>query len=190
MVLIKFPLVDEVTLTDTVQRPGVVPDWAGTVPPLREKDVAPGVAVTVPPQLLVSPTELAMLRPGWTLTRLSVQAAFVSAKPLGLNIVTLKRDVPPVAIEIGEKLLFISAGRDIWAYAVCLGTARIETISTATKRDMIDLRIFYPLNIEGPMLNKRNRHYAVGFAIGSPRPIQRSGSATRMGCGSMHPHQD
>jgi hypothetical protein len=118
MVLIKFPLVDEVTLTDTVQRPGVVPTWAGTVPPLRENDVAPEVAVTVPPQLLVSPTELAMLRPGWTLIRLSVQAAFVSAKPLGLNIVTLRRDVPPVAIEIGEKLLFISAGSDIWAYAV------------------------------------------------------------------------
>jgi hypothetical protein len=57
-------------------------------------------------------------------------------------MVTLSREVPPAAIEIGEKLLFISAGREICAYTVCPGTAKIETISTATRREMIDLRIF------------------------------------------------
>jgi hypothetical protein len=31
--------------------------------------------------------------------------------PLGLKTVTLRRDIPPAAIEIGEKLLFISAGK-------------------------------------------------------------------------------
>jgi hypothetical protein len=54
---------------------------------------------------------------------------------LGLKILTLRREVPPAAMEIGEKLLLISAGRDIWAWAVCCGTASIETIRTATRKD-------------------------------------------------------
>jgi hypothetical protein len=111
IVLMRFPTVVEVTLTETVHDPGIAPVWAGTVPPLREKEVAPATAVTVPPQVFVSPTEPAMLRPGWTLTRLSVQEASVSANPLGLKTVTLRRDTSPAAIEMGEKLLFISAGK-------------------------------------------------------------------------------
>lgn len=113
IVLIRFPGVEDVTLTETVQRPGVVPTWGGTVPPLRARVVPPATAVTVPPQEFVTPAGLAIVRPGWTPTKLSVHAALVRANPLGLKTVTLNRDVPPAAIEIGEKLLFISAGRDI-----------------------------------------------------------------------------
>ena len=64
MVLMKFPAVVEVTLMDTVHDPGVVPDCAGTVPPLRAKLVPPAEAFTEPPQLFVKPTGLAMVRPG------------------------------------------------------------------------------------------------------------------------------
>lgn len=64
MVLIRFPAVVEVTLIDTVHDPGVIPVWAGTVPPLNEKLVEPATAVTEPPQELVNPTGLAMARPG------------------------------------------------------------------------------------------------------------------------------
>jgi hypothetical protein len=85
------------------------------VPPLSEKLVPPAVALTEPPQEFVSPTGLAMTRPVWTLTRLSTQAALVSGNPLGLKMVTLRREVPPAGIEIGEKLLLISAGIEIWA---------------------------------------------------------------------------
>jgi hypothetical protein len=64
ILLIRFPTVVDVRLIDTVQRPGVVPTCAGTVPPLREKEVAPGFAVTVPPQELETFAELATLSPG------------------------------------------------------------------------------------------------------------------------------
>jgi len=53
IVLILVPAVVEVTLTDTVHDPGVDPDWAGTVPPLKEMVVEPAAAVTVPPQVFV-----------------------------------------------------------------------------------------------------------------------------------------
>jgi hypothetical protein len=103
----------EVTLIDTVHDPGVVPDCAGTVPPLRDKVVPPAGALTVPPQVLVKPAGLAMVRPGWTPIKLSSQEALVKSNRLGLKMVTLRREVPPAGIEIGEKLLLISAGRDI-----------------------------------------------------------------------------
>jgi hypothetical protein len=109
----RFPMVVEVILRDTVHDPGVTPDWAGTVPPLSEKVVPPAAALTVPPQELVRPTGLAMLRPGWIPSKLSVHEAFVSGNPLGLKMVTLRRDVPPDEIDSGEKLLFISAGREV-----------------------------------------------------------------------------
>ena len=64
MVLIRFPAVVEVTLIETVHDPGVIPSWAGTVPPLNEKLVEPATAVTEPPQELVNPTGLAMASPG------------------------------------------------------------------------------------------------------------------------------
>ena len=64
MVLIMFPAVVEVTLIETVHDPGVIPSWAGTVPPLNEKLVEAATAVTVPPQELVNPTGLAMASPG------------------------------------------------------------------------------------------------------------------------------
>lgn len=63
-VLIRFPGVVEVTLIETVHAPGVGPTWAGTVPPAREKDVEPAVAVTEPPQELITPTGFATVRPG------------------------------------------------------------------------------------------------------------------------------
>ena len=64
MVLIRFPVVDDVTLIETVQDPGVDPIWAGTVPPLKDRVVEPATAVTEPPQELVKPTGLAIMRPG------------------------------------------------------------------------------------------------------------------------------
>lgn len=63
-VLIRFPAVVEVTLSETVHDPGVIPSWAGTVPPLNEKLVEPAAAVTEPPQELVNPMGLAMASPG------------------------------------------------------------------------------------------------------------------------------
>src|SRR5271157_1281274 len=84
MVLIRLPAVVEVTATVTVQEPFVLPTLAGTVPPLRERLVAPGTALTVPPQVLDRFTGLARLMPGWTPTRLSLQAALVSWNTFGL----------------------------------------------------------------------------------------------------------
>jgi hypothetical protein len=52
-------------------------------------------------------------------------------------------------MDIGEKVLLISAGRDMpWADAVCPELARMEKISTATRKSLIDFCIFYPLYIE------------------------------------------
>lgn len=78
IVLMMFPGVVDVTLMDTVQDPGVTPDWAGTVPPLKDNVVEPATAVTVPPHVLVKPTGLAMDRPGCIPIKLSIQEAFVS----------------------------------------------------------------------------------------------------------------
>jgi hypothetical protein len=96
----------------TVHEPGIAPTCAGTVPALNDRVVPPGAAVTVPPQVLLKFTGFAIKRPGWTPTKLSVQVAAVNWKALGLNMVTLRRDTPPAAMEIGKKLLFISAGKD------------------------------------------------------------------------------
>jgi hypothetical protein len=84
IVLIRFPTVFEVTLTVTVHRPGVDPVWAGTVPPLNERVVAPGLADTEPPHELVSPTGSAILNPVCTPMRLSVQEVLVIENRLGL----------------------------------------------------------------------------------------------------------
>lgn len=62
--LIRVSATVEVTLIVTVHDPGVEPAWAGTVPPLREKLVPPGGAVTEPPQELVKSTGSAMVSPG------------------------------------------------------------------------------------------------------------------------------
>ena len=62
MVLIKLPAVNDVTLMETVQDPGVDPDWAGTVPPVKVIVVV--VVETDPPQVLVMPAGLATLSPG------------------------------------------------------------------------------------------------------------------------------
>lgn len=112
IVLIKFPVVVEVTSTETVHEPGVTSCCAGTVPPLKDKVVAPGAAVTTPPQVFATFGGLAMKMPGCTPARLSVQAAFVRSNPLGLKIVTCRREMPPGSMLSGEKLLFISAGKD------------------------------------------------------------------------------
>jgi len=82
------------------------------VPPLNDSIVPPGAAVTGPPQLLLTFAGLAIRMPGWTPARLSVQEALVSANGFGLKMVTIRRDTPPEAIEIGEKRLLISAGKE------------------------------------------------------------------------------
>jgi hypothetical protein len=41
----------------------------------------------------------------------SAQVAFVNEKGFGLKIVIRRTEVPPAAIRIGVKVLFISAGR-------------------------------------------------------------------------------
>ena len=63
MLLTKFPAVTELTLSVTVQEPKVVPEMAGTVPPLNDTTVPPGFAVTVPPQVLVTFGEAAINNP-------------------------------------------------------------------------------------------------------------------------------
>jgi hypothetical protein len=84
MVLIKFPRVFEVTLIPTVHSPGVAPTCAGTEPPLIDKVVVPGTAVTVPPQVLDMLAGFATDKPGCTPTKLSVQAALLNENVLGL----------------------------------------------------------------------------------------------------------
>ena len=64
IVLMRFPGVVEVTSTETVQDPGVVPTCAGTVPRLNDKVVVPAAPVTVPPQLFVKLTGFASESPG------------------------------------------------------------------------------------------------------------------------------
>ena len=64
MLLIRLPVVNEVTRTETVQDPAVDPVCAGTVPPLNDKVVEPDAAVTVPPQVFVTFAGLAMTSPG------------------------------------------------------------------------------------------------------------------------------
>ena len=64
IVLIRFPGIVEVTSTDTLHPPGVTLVWAGTVPPLNDKVVPPGTAVTEPPQVLDALIGLAMRIPG------------------------------------------------------------------------------------------------------------------------------
>lgn len=64
IVLMRLSMAVEVTLTETVHDPGVVPDCAGTVPAFRDKFVPPADALTEPPQEFVKPTGFAMVRPG------------------------------------------------------------------------------------------------------------------------------
>jgi len=84
MVLIRFPRVVEVTSIPTVHSPGVAPTCAGTVPPLSDKVVVPGTAVTLPPQELDMFAGFAIDNPGCTPTRLSVQEALLNGKVFGL----------------------------------------------------------------------------------------------------------
>lgn len=63
IVFTRLPGVVEVTSTDTVQEPGVLPDWAGTVPPFRARVVPPAVAKTLPPQVVAALTGFASLIP-------------------------------------------------------------------------------------------------------------------------------
>jgi len=144
MVLILAPGVVAVTLTDTVHDPGVDPDWAGTVPPLKDMVVEPAGAVTVPPQVFaVTPTTV--IPAG----KLSVHAALVSTNEFGLKMVTRRREVAPAAMLIGEKVLLISAGKNMpWAYAFCPGLTRKEMISATTRKGFIDFCIFYPFYVE------------------------------------------
>lgn len=80
-------------------------------------------------------------------------------------MVTLRREIPPAAIEIGEKLLFISAGKDMTCAApTSPGFKSIETINIPTRKGAIDFFIFALFCLQDLLLNKRNRRQAVGFA--------------------------
>jgi hypothetical protein len=107
IVLIQFPGVVEVTLTDTVHDPGVDPR-AGTVPPLNDMAAEPAGAVTVPPQ--VFPATFVTVTPDG---KLSVQDVLVNANVFGLKTEMRRREVPPAGMEIGVKVLLISAGKDM-----------------------------------------------------------------------------
>jgi hypothetical protein len=64
-------------------------------------------------------------------------------------MVTLRRDTPPDAMEIGEKLLLISAGKaKTWAATFLPGFKKIETISATTRKGTTDFCIFYPLHLQ------------------------------------------
>jgi len=62
----------------------MIPTCAGTVPPLNDNVVVPGVAVTLPPQELVTFAGFAIDSPGCTPTKLSVHEALVSGNEFGL----------------------------------------------------------------------------------------------------------
>ena len=84
IVLIRLPMVVEVTLMPTVHSPGVMPTCGGTVPPLNDKVVVPETAVTLPPQVFETFAGLATDNPGCTPTKLSVQEALLSGNEFGL----------------------------------------------------------------------------------------------------------
>jgi hypothetical protein len=84
IVLILFPAVVDVTAIPTVHSPGVTPTCGGTVPPLSEKVVDPGAAVTLPPQEFEILAGLAIDNPGWTPTKLSVQEELFNENEFGL----------------------------------------------------------------------------------------------------------
>ena len=103
--------------------PGVAPTCAGTLPPLRENVGPPATAVTVPPQVLVVVSGLAMVTPAG---KVSVHAALDNEKLLGLKIETVRVDSPPEAMEIGAKFLFSSAGNEACAETILTGEIVIE----------------------------------------------------------------
>jgi len=113
IVLMRFPTAVEVTLIVTVHDPGVDPVWGGTVPPFNDNVVEPATAVTDPPQVFIRPIGFAITRAGWIPIKLSVQDAFVNGNAFGLKMETCRLAVPPAGMDIGEKLLFISAGKVI-----------------------------------------------------------------------------
>ena len=84
IVLIRLPRVVEVTSIPTVHSPGVLPTCAGTVPPLKDNVVVPGMAVTLPPQELDTFAGFAIDNPGCTPIKLSVQEALLSENEFGL----------------------------------------------------------------------------------------------------------
>ena len=69
IVLLKVPAPFATTFTLKLQLPG---DWeevpAGTIPPVKDTALAPGKAVTVPPQVLLIAGTCAMDRPGGRLS--------------------------------------------------------------------------------------------------------------------------
>jgi len=117
------------------------------VPLLNDNVVVPGIAVTLPPQVLPTNPGDAMDKPGCTPTKLSAQLAFVNWKVFGLKTVTRSTEVPPASINIGVNCLLISAGMAI-AYAVSTGYMKSDPAKTNNRnRDLSDLNIIYILNL-------------------------------------------
>ena len=93
----------------------MVPTCAGTVPPIRD-NVVPD-ALTMPPQVVVAFVGVAKFKFAFETDRSSVHAGgvveSVRGNEFGLNMLTLRMEVPPAGMAIGLKLLLICAGREI-----------------------------------------------------------------------------
>src|SRR5215207_696085 len=72
-------------------------------------------------------------------------------------MVTVRREVSPAEMDMGEKLLFISAGKETWACTACTEVKKMETISAATRRCLIVFCICDPLYFERLMLVKQTK---------------------------------
>jgi hypothetical protein len=78
--------------------------FAATVPPAKLMLTSAGAGANVPPQVLV------ILGVGATTKfagKVSVKARPLKARPLGLLIVSVSVDAPPVGIAVGKKALLI-----------------------------------------------------------------------------------
>jgi hypothetical protein len=100
IVLIEFPCAIVVILTEMLHWPSVVPTLRPTVPPDKEKEFVPGLAVIIPPQLLTTLAGFAIAIP---VGKLSVTAAFVNSVVLELYSTTVKVELSPGLIVDGEK---------------------------------------------------------------------------------------
>lgn len=88
--------------------PGAPPEVAATVPPVSVTDVAPGTAVTVPPQLLLSNPPAATVRPVGDVGKLSITETAVAIDVELLETMMVRMDVSPETTLGGVKDLLTS----------------------------------------------------------------------------------
>ena len=126
IVLLRLPLLTDVTLTVTVQLPP-----AGMVPPDNENAPAPATAETEPPaQVVPAPVGLATKR---VAGRLSVNAAPVRALPLELLRVTVRTETPPPGIVAGANAFVPVSGDSAVTDRVALAGVPFVWPSTVTR---------------------------------------------------------